>query len=52
VNIYLIINIDEYSNPTNSTDFKKIGELTAQMILHNEKNHIEVPFSVTVRKSL
>ncbi len=31
VNIYLIININEYSNPTNSNDFKKMGELTAQM---------------------
>lgn len=37
---------------TISTDFKKMGELTAQMILNNEKNHIEVPFSVTLRKSL
>jgi DNA-binding transcriptional regulator YhcF (GntR family) len=37
---------------TISTDFKKMGELTAQMILNNEKSHIEVPFSVTLRKSL
>jgi DNA-binding transcriptional regulator YhcF (GntR family) len=37
---------------TISTDFKKMGELAAQMILNNEKNHIEVPFSVTLRKSL
>jgi len=37
---------------TISTDFKKMGELTAQMILNHEKNHIEVPFSVTLRKSL
>jgi DNA-binding transcriptional regulator YhcF (GntR family) len=37
---------------TISTDFKKMGELTAQMILNNEKRHIEVPFSVTLRKSL
>ncbi len=37
---------------TISTDFKKMGELTAQMILNLEKNHIEVPFSVTLRKSL
>jgi DNA-binding transcriptional regulator YhcF (GntR family) len=37
---------------TISTDFKKMGELTAQMILNNEKNHVEVPFSVTLRKSL
>ncbi|MBY0479922.1 MAG: GntR family transcriptional regulator [Chitinophagaceae bacterium] len=37
---------------TISTDFKKMGELTAQMILHNEKAHIEVPFSLTLRKSL
>ncbi len=37
---------------TISTDFKKMGELTAQMILNNDQSHIEVPFSVTVRKSL
>ena len=37
---------------TISTDFKKMGELTAQMILNHEKKHIEVPFSVTLRKSL
>ncbi len=37
---------------TISTDFIKMGELTAQMILENEKNHIEVPFSLILRKSL
>lgn len=37
---------------TISTDFKKMGELTAQMILNNENAHIEVPFSLTLRKSL
>lgn len=37
---------------TISTDFKKMGELAAQMILNNEKKHIEVPFSVMLRKSL
>ncbi len=51
-NIYRFINIDEHSNAADSTDFKKMGELTAQMILNNEKNHIEVPFSITLRKSL
>jgi DNA-binding LacI/PurR family transcriptional regulator len=37
---------------TISTDFHKMGELTAQMILNNQNNHIEVPFKVTLRKSL
>jgi DNA-binding LacI/PurR family transcriptional regulator len=37
---------------TISTDFKKMGELAAQMILNNEKKHIEVPFNVMLRKSL
>jgi DNA-binding transcriptional regulator YhcF (GntR family) len=37
---------------TISTDFKKMGELTAQMILNNENRLIEVPFSLTLRKSL
>lgn len=37
---------------TISTDFHKMGELTAQMILKNENNLIEVPFALILRKSL
>lgn len=37
---------------TVSTDFKKMGEMAAQMILNNEKNHVEVPFALTLRNSL
>jgi len=37
---------------TISTDFKKMGEVAAQMVLNNERKHIEVPFSLTMRKSL
>jgi hypothetical protein len=37
---------------TISTDFKKMGEIGAQMILNNEKKHIEVPFALTLRNSL
>jgi len=37
---------------TISTDFKKMGELAAQMVLTNNFEHIEVPFSLTLRKSL
>lgn len=37
---------------TISTDFKLMGEKTAQLILENSKEHFEVPFSVTLRPSL
>lgn len=37
---------------TISTDFNKMGELTAQMILKKKNNHIEVPFTLILRKSL
>ncbi len=37
---------------TISTDFNKMGELVAQMVLNNENNYIEVPFALTQRKSL
>lgn len=37
---------------TISTDFKKMGVLAAQMVLNNERKHIEVPFSLTLRNSL
>ncbi len=37
---------------TISTDFKLMGEKTAQMILENSKEHFEVPFSVNLRPSL
>ena len=37
---------------TISTDFHKMGELTAQMILNNQNSLIEVPFTLTLRKSL
>ena len=37
---------------TISTDFKQMGEMVADMILNNEKQHIEVPFALTLRNSL
>jgi DNA-binding transcriptional regulator YhcF (GntR family) len=37
---------------TISTDFKKMGEMAAQMILNNERKHLEVPFTLTLRNSL
>jgi DNA-binding transcriptional regulator YhcF (GntR family) len=37
---------------TISTDFEKMGTMTAEMILNNERNHLAVPFKVTLRKSL
>jgi DNA-binding transcriptional regulator YhcF (GntR family) len=37
---------------TISTDFKIMGERTAQLILSNSKEHIEVPFYLTLRPSL
>jgi DNA-binding transcriptional regulator YhcF (GntR family) len=37
---------------TISTDFKKMGELAAEMILNNERKHIEVPFALRMRNSL
>ena len=37
---------------TISTDFKKMGEMVADMILNNDKKHVEVPFVLTLRNSL
>jgi hypothetical protein len=37
---------------TISTDFSRMGKITAQMILNNEKKHVEVPFTLTLRPSL
>ncbi len=37
---------------TMSTDFKKMGEMAAQMVLKNEKMKQEVPFTLTLRNSL
>jgi DNA-binding transcriptional regulator YhcF (GntR family) len=37
---------------TISTDFKKMGEMAAQLVLNNEKKKMEVPFTVTTRNSL
>jgi DNA-binding transcriptional regulator YhcF (GntR family) len=37
---------------TISTDFGKMGKITAQMILNNEKSHVEIPFTLTLRPSL
>ena len=37
---------------TISTDFKKMGELAAKMVMKNENKRIEVPFSLTLRNSL
>ncbi|HOZ84691.1 MAG TPA: GntR family transcriptional regulator [Niabella sp.] len=37
---------------TMSTDFRKMGEVAANMILQKEKAHLEVPFSLTLRRSI
>jgi DNA-binding transcriptional regulator YhcF (GntR family) len=37
---------------TISTDFKLMGEKAAELILNNRKDHIEVPFYLTLRPSL
>ena len=37
---------------TISTDFKKMGEMAADLVLNNSKEHIEVPFALTLRNSL
>jgi len=37
---------------TISTDFEKMGTMTAEMILNNQRSHQAVPFKVTLRKSL
>ena len=37
---------------TISTDFKKMGAMTAEMILNNSGQHLPVPFKLTLRKSL
>jgi hypothetical protein len=37
---------------TMSTNFQKMGEQAAQLILENSKAHIEVPFNLTLRDSL
>ncbi|MFS8081980.1 MAG: GntR family transcriptional regulator [Ginsengibacter sp.] len=37
---------------TISTDFKKMGEMAADLVLNNTKEHIEVPFALTLRNSL
>ncbi|MNK18502.1 HTH-type transcriptional repressor YtrA [compost metagenome] len=37
---------------TISTDFRQMGEMTAKLILENSKEHMEVPFHLTLRASL
>jgi DNA-binding transcriptional regulator YhcF (GntR family) len=37
---------------TISTDFRQMGEMTAKLILENSKEHLEVPFHLTLRASL
>ena len=37
---------------TISTDFKKMGAMTAGMILNHKRDHLPVPFKLTLRKSL
>lgn len=37
---------------TISTDFQKMGEISARLILNNSKEHSEVPFRLTLRPSL
>ncbi len=37
---------------TISTNFKEMGRLAAQLIINNSKEHVEVPFELTIRDSL
>jgi DNA-binding LacI/PurR family transcriptional regulator len=37
---------------TISTDFRKMGCIAAQLILNNSREHVEVPFYLTLRASL
>jgi DNA-binding LacI/PurR family transcriptional regulator len=37
---------------TISTDFKLMGEKTAELVLNNSREHIAIPFKVTLRNSL
>ena len=37
---------------TISTDFFQMGQLAAQLILSNSREHVEVPFHLTLRPSL
>ncbi len=37
---------------TISSDFKKMGEMVADLVLNKSKEHIEVPFALTLRNSL
>ncbi len=37
---------------TISTDFKRMGEMVAELVLNHKKDHLEVPFSLTLRRSL
>lgn len=37
---------------TISTDFDRLGQIAAELILSNSKEHIEVPFKLTMRSSL
>ena len=37
---------------TISTDFRKMGEMAANMVLSNDKKMLEVPFTLTLRNSL
>lgn len=37
---------------TISTDFKKMGEMAARMILDKQPDHLAMPFTLTLRKSL
>ena len=37
---------------TVSTDFRKMGEMAASLILDSNKGHLEVPFNIIVRDSL
>lgn len=37
---------------TISSDFKKMGEMVADLVLNNSNEHMEVPFTLTLRNSL
>jgi DNA-binding LacI/PurR family transcriptional regulator len=37
---------------TISTNFEEMGKMAARLILENQRQHLEVPFKLTIRNSL
>jgi DNA-binding LacI/PurR family transcriptional regulator len=37
---------------TISTNFEEMGKMAARLILENRREHLEVPFKLTIRNSL